>query len=136
MRGLFCTSVAKIQTRYAPLLRHQYGDRAPVVEMYTATEGVFAQQIDDRPYVVPNYDAFVFEVKTMKGDVRLLHELKAGEWGRLIVSGPIFPRYDIGDMIESLGENYFRVFGRAAKVTTAEHIIFELFTGGFHFLGS
>ncbi len=129
MRGLFCTSVAKIQTNHAPTLRRQYGLSAPVVEMYTATEGVFAQQIDERPYVSPNYDAFLFEVETIRGRIKLLHELEPYEWGRLIVSGPVFPRYDIGDMVESLGKNYFRVFGRAGKATTLEHVLFGLLTG-------
>jgi GH3 auxin-responsive promoter len=133
MRGLFCTSVAKIQTKYAPILEHQYGESVPLVEMYTATEGVFAQQIDERPYVSPNYDAFLFEVKTSRGPVKLLHEMEPNEWGRMIVSGPLFPRYDIGDMVESLGKNYFRVFGRAGGLTTLEHVLFDLVIGGFHF---
>jgi GH3 auxin-responsive promoter len=130
MRGLFCTSVAKIQTRYAPMIRHQYGDSAPLVEMYTATEGVFAQQIDERPYVSPNYDAFLFEVKTRGEHAKLLHEMEPNEWGRIIVSGPLFPRYDIGDMVEAVGKNCFRIFGRAGKATALEHVLFGLLTGG------
>jgi GH3 auxin-responsive promoter len=133
MRGLFCTSVAKIQTRYAPMLKHQYGESTPLVEMYTATEGVFAQQMDERPYISPNYDAFLFEVMTSGGRVKLLHEMKPNEWGRIIISGPLFPRYDIGDMVESVGKNCFRVFGRAGRATSLEHVVFELLTGGFHF---
>lgn len=133
MRALFCTSVAKIQSNYAPLLKHEFGESAPLVEMYTATEGVFAQQIDERPYVSPNYDAFLFEVKTSRGRVKLLHDMGAYEWGKLIVSGPIFPRYDIGDMVESLGKGYFRIFGRTGTLTTLEHVLFEVVTGGFHF---
>lgn len=133
MRGLFCTSVAKIQTKYAPVLKHQYGESAPLVEMYTATEGVFAQQIDERPYVSPNYDAFLFEVKTSRGRLKLLHEMEPNEWGRMVISGPLFPRYDIGDMVESVGKNCFRIFGRAGVATTIEHVLFELLTGGFHF---
>ena len=133
MRGLFCTSVAKIQTEYAPVLRHEYGKGAAVVEMYTATEGVFAQQLDEHPYVSPNYDAFVFEVVTSRGDVKLLHEMRRGEWGRLVVSGPLFPRYDIGDMVEAAGKDYFRVFGRAGRRTVLEHLLFEVLTGSFRF---
>jgi GH3 auxin-responsive promoter len=129
MRGLFCTSVAKIQTRYAPVLKHQYGESTPLVEMYTATEGVFAQQIDERPYVSPNYDAFLFEAKTSAGRVKLLHEMEPNEWGSIIVSGPLFPRYDIGDMVESVGKNCFRIFGRAGRATTVEHILFGLLSG-------
>ena len=59
--AFFCTSVPKIHWKYAPILRYFYGE-APVVEMYTATEGVFAQQLDDLPYVSPNYDTYFFEV--------------------------------------------------------------------------
>ena len=35
MGALFCTSVSKIQSKYAPELRHYYGN-TPVVEMYSA----------------------------------------------------------------------------------------------------
>jgi len=103
------------------------------VEMYTATEGVFAQQIDERPYVSPNYDGFLFEVRMSRGRLKLLHELEPGEWGRILISGPLFPRYDIGDMVEAVGKNCFRVFGRAGMETTLEHILFELLMGDLHF---
>jgi hypothetical protein len=129
MRALFCTSVAKIQVNYAPYLQDLYG-RAPVVELYTATEGVFGQQLDDHPYICPNYDAYLFEVVTRSG-TRPLYELKKGDWGRLIVSGHLFPRYDIGDLIESVGKGYFRVFGRVKPLTILEHHIFRLVTGRF-----
>lgn len=126
-QALFCTSVRKIQFKYAPLLRRYFGP-VPVVEMYTATEGVFAQQLDDLPYVTPNYDAYFFEVETGKG-VKMLHELKRGEWGRLIISSCMFPRYDIGDMIEAAGKNYYRVFGRRNTLTLLEHRLYRLFLG-------
>ena len=109
--ALFCTSVSKIQTRYSPELKHFFGS-AQVVEMYTATEGVFAQQMDDLPYVRPNYDAYFFEVKTRAG-TEMLHKMKRGQWGSLIVSTPVLPRYEIGDLIEAEGKDYFRVIGRA-----------------------
>src|SRR3990170_5167677 len=124
-QALFCTSVRKIQYKYAPVLRKYYGP-IPVVEMYTATEGVFAQQYDDLPYVTPNYDAYFFEVITGKG-AKMLHELNRGEWGTLIVSSTMFPRYDIGDMIESAGKNYFRVFGRRNTLTLLEHRLYRTF---------
>ncbi|MDH5634313.1 MAG: hypothetical protein OEY30_00650, partial [Candidatus Bathyarchaeota archaeon] len=78
--------------------------------------------------ISPNYDSYLFEVKTGKG-VKMLHELQRGEWGRLIVSSCLFPRYDIGDMIESMGKNYFRVFGRANALTNLEHRLYRLFYG-------
>jgi hypothetical protein len=126
LQALFCTSVRKIQFKYAHILKKYFGD-APVVEMYTATEGVFAQQYDELPYVTPNYDAYLFEVLTGKGP-KLLHDLKRGEWGRLVISSCMFPRYDIGDMIESAGNNYFRVFGRRTTLTLLEHRLYRFFT--------
>lgn len=129
LKGLFCTSVSKIQTSYAPRLRHLYGE-APVVEMYTATEGVFAQQLDDYPYVCPNYDAYLFEVKTRRG-IKMLHEMRPSEWGRIIISSPLFPRYDMGDMVEAMGKGYFRIFGRAKKLTILEHVFFNILAGRF-----
>jgi hypothetical protein len=123
-RALFCTSVRKIQFKYGPVLRKYFGD-VPIVEMYSATEGVFAQQLDDLPYVTPNYDKYYFEVETSKG-WKMLHDLERGEWGRLIISSCLFPRYDIGDMIEAMGKNYFRVFGRAKTLTVLEHRLYRL----------
>lgn len=126
---LVCTSVRKIHYKYAPVLRKFFGDIS-IVEMYSATEGAFAQQIDDFPYVSPNYDTYYFEVETSKG-VKMLHELKRGDWGRLIISSCLFPRYDIGDMIEAMGKNYFRVFGRAKTLTILEHRLYRLLFGKF-----
>jgi hypothetical protein len=126
MKALFCTSVAKIHSVYGPQLQRLFGP-APVREIYSATEGVFGQQLDSYPYIVPNYDSYVFEVKT-GGRVLLLHEMKRGQWGRLIVSTPVFPRYDIGDMVECLGPNYFRVFGRAKPSVILEHVLHRVLT--------
>lgn len=126
-RALFCTSVRKIQFKYGPVLRKYFGD-VPVVEMYTATEGVFAQQKDNLPYVTPNYDAYVFEVQTRSGP-KMLHELKRGEWGKLIVSSCLFPRYRIGDVVESCGKDYFRVVGRDRFSVLLEHRLYRFFLG-------
>ncbi len=123
-RALVCTSVRKIQFKYGPVLRKYFGE-VPIVEMYSATEGVFGQQLDDLPYVTPNYDKYYFEVETGKGS-KMLYELERGEWGRLIISSCLFPRYDIGDMIEAMGKNYFRVFGRAKTLTVLEHRLYRL----------
>jgi hypothetical protein len=126
-QALFCTSVRKIQFKYAKVLRKYFGP-APVVEMYTATEGVFAQQLDELPYVTPNYDGYFFEVATGSG-VKMLHDLKRGEWGSLLISSCMFPRYEIGDMIEAAGKDYFRVFGRKNTLTILEHRLYRLFLG-------
>jgi hypothetical protein len=127
LHALFCTSVRKIQFKYAPVLKKYFGS-VPIVEIYSATEGVFAQQLDDLPYVTPNYDTYFFEVETAKG-TRMLHELNRSEWGRLIVSSCILPRYRIGDLIESAGRNYFRVFGRDRMSTLLEHRLYRMFFG-------
>jgi len=124
---MFCTSVSKIQTKYSPQLRHFFGE-VPLVEMYTATEGVFAQQMDELPYVLPNYDAYFFEVR-LGHKVKGLHQMKRGEWGSLVVSTPLFPRYEIGDLIEAQGKNYFRILGRARRSVSAEHVLFNVLTG-------
>jgi hypothetical protein len=124
IKSIICTSVRKIQSRYAPLFRKHFGN-VSTVEIYSATEGVFAQQLDDLPYVSPNYDMYLFEVET-GGGLKMLHELERGEWGRLIVSTCMFPRYDIGDMIEAMGKNYFRVFGRAKLSHVLEHRLYRL----------
>ena len=129
LHAMFCTSVRKIQFKYAPKMRKYFGN-VPVVEMYSATEGVFAQQLDELPYVSPNYDKYLFEVKTGKG-MRMLHELKRGEWGSLVVSTCMFPRYDIGDMVEAAGGNYFRVFGRRKKSVLLEHRLYRLLFRSF-----
>ncbi len=126
-QAIFCTSVPKIHFKYGPILRKYFGD-VPIVEMYTATEGVFGQQLDDLPYITPNYDSYLFEVKTGKG-IRMLHELKRGEWGSLILSSCMFPRYEIGDLIEAAGKNYFRVFGRKKTLTLLEHRLYRAFFG-------
>ena len=124
--ALFCTSVAKIHTKYEPQLRHYFGD-VPVVEMYVATEGVFAQQLDVLPYVCPNYDSYFLEVR-LQDRFKMLHELKRGEWGSLVVSTPLFPRYEIGDLIEAEGKGYYRVIGRTARMVKAEHVLFNALT--------
>ncbi len=129
VKAIFCTSVRKIQFKYAPKLRKYFGE-IPIVEIYSATEGVFAQQIDDLPYVTPNYDSYLFEVETSRG-VKMLHELKRGEWGKLIISSCMFPRYDIGDLVEAMGKNYFRVFGRDKILHILEHRLYRFLFGWF-----
>ncbi len=128
-RALFCTSVPKIQYKYGPVLRKYFG-KAPIVEIYSATEGVFGQQLDSLPYISPNYDTYFFEVVTGQR-TKMLHELNRGEWGELVVSSCLFPRYAIGDMIEAAGKNYFRIFGRRKAWTLLEHRLHRLFLGTF-----
>jgi phenylacetate-coenzyme A ligase PaaK-like adenylate-forming protein len=128
LQAMFCTSVRKIHFKYGPVLRKYFGD-VPIVEMYSATEGVFGQQLDDLPYISPNYDSYFFEVATGKG-VMMLHDLKRGEWGKLLISSCMFPRYEIGDLIESAGNNYYRVFGRNKPLVLLEHRLYRTAVGG------
>ncbi len=104
-------SVPGINTRYASSLRALYGP-AVIREIYGATEGMFGQQMDEKRAWVPNYDLFFFEVNTRSG-IKMLHEMRSGEMGELIVSTPILPRYRIGDSILAFEPPYFRCIGRA-----------------------
>ena len=103
-------SVAGINTRYEPALHALYGPAA-IREIYGTTEGMFGQQIDDKRAWQPNYDLFFFEVETRAG-IKMLHEMKAGEMGGLVVSTPILARYKIGDTIRAIQPPYFRCIGR------------------------
>lgn len=102
-------SAPAINTYYAPALRAMYGPVA-IREIYGATEGMFGQQRDNKRGWVPNYDLF-FEVRTRSG-IKMLHEMRPGEMGRLVVSTLILPRYEIGDIIRAYKPPYFRCIGR------------------------
>ncbi len=129
MKALFLTSVPKIQFRYGPALRALYGVSS-IVEIYSATEGVFAQQKDHLPYVTPNFDTYFFEVR-MHGGVKMLHEMRRGEWGSIIISSCLFPRYEIGDLVECMGLGYYRVFGRKKLWPLLEHLGYRALTRWF-----
>jgi hypothetical protein len=85
--------------------------------MYIATEGTFAQQRDERCLLVPNCDLYVLEVMGEDGRVRMLHEMRPGEYGSLIVSTPVLPRYRIGDLVRAFDAPYFRCIGREGRFT-------------------
>jgi len=114
MRAIAATSVPGIHTKYRPALRALYGP-ADIVEMYIATEGTLAQQRDDRRLLVPNFDLYLFEVVTRGGRVKMLHDLRPGEVGSLIVSTPVLPRYRIGDLVRAFDPPYFRCIGREGR---------------------
>jgi hypothetical protein len=103
-------SVPGINTRYEPSLRALYGPVA-IREIYGATEGMFGQQLDEHRAWTPNYDLFLFEVQTPRG-MKLLHEMRPGEIGSLVVSTPVLARYKIGDTILAFRPPYFRCIGR------------------------
>jgi hypothetical protein len=83
--------------------------------MYIATEGTFAQQRDERNLWVPNFDLYVLEVLLKGGQVKMLHEMQPGEYGSLIVSTPVLPRYRIGDVVRAFDPPYFRCIGREGR---------------------
>lgn len=107
---LLCISMVGINTKQRPVLKAMY-DFLDIREMYGATEGMYAQQLDERPYVFPNYDYYVFEVET-NGKTKMLHELEKGERGSLVISSCLFPRYKIGDVVKSFGGNALICLGR------------------------
>ncbi len=119
-------SVAGINTRYQPSLNALYGP-ASIREIYGATEGMFGQQQDEKRAWVPNYDLFFFEVATRSG-VKMLHEMRPGEMGGLVVSTPILPRYRIGDLIRAFEPPYFRCIGREEWWTPLKYAWDELST--------
>ena len=110
-------STPGINTRHAPALNAMYGPAA-VREIYGATEGMFGQQLDDRKAWVPNYDLFFFEVLTRSG-IKMLHEMRPGERGSLVVTTPILARYRIGDTILAVRPPYFRCIGRESNWWTS-----------------
>ncbi|MGD2249350.1 MAG: GH3 auxin-responsive promoter family protein [Candidatus Methanofastidiosia archaeon] len=107
---LLCISMVGINTKEKPVLKAMY-DFLDIREMYGATEGMYAQQLDERPYVFPNYDYYLFEVE-INHTIKMLHQLEKGERGSLIISSCLFPRYKIGDIIKSFGRNAFICLGR------------------------
>jgi hypothetical protein len=119
-------SVPGINTRYQPALHALYG-KAAIREIYGATEGMFGQQRDEKRAWVPNYDLFFFEVATRSG-VKMLHEMRPGEMGGLIVSTPVLPRYRIGDLILAFRAPYFRCIGREEWWTPLRYLWDELVT--------
>ncbi|UCC88017.1 MAG: GH3 auxin-responsive promoter family protein [Anaerolineales bacterium] len=119
-------SVPGINTRYQPALEAFYG-AAALREIYGATEGMFGQQRDGRRAWVPNYDLYFLEVETRSG-VKMLHEMRPGQMGSLIVSTPILPRYKIGDTILAFRSPYFRCIGRDRWWTPLRYAWDELMT--------
>ncbi len=119
-------STPGINTRHAATLTAMYGPVA-IREIYGATEGMFGQQRDDRKAWVPNYDLFFFEVQTRSG-IKMLHEMKPGEVGSLVVTTPILARYRIGDTILAVRPPYFRCIGRESNWWTSLDYYWREFT--------
>ncbi len=119
-------SVPGINTRYEASLQAMYGPVA-IREIYGATEGMFGQQQDSQRAWVPNYDLFFLEVQTRSG-IKMLHEMRPGETGSLVVSTPILARYRIEDIIRAFRAPYFRCIGRERWWTPLAYAWSELIT--------
>jgi hypothetical protein len=122
-------SVPGINTRYHDTLQALYGPAA-IREIYGATEGMFGQQRDEQRAWTPNYDLFFFEVVTQAG-IKMLHEMRPGENGGLVVSTPILARYRIGDLIRAFEPPYFRCIGRENRSTLLRYAWDEFSTFNF-----
>lgn len=109
-RVIFLSGVPDIHMVYKPFLKH-YWRKADVVELYGACEGALGVQEWPTPGLKPMYDVYLYEVKA-GGKVKPLFMLERGQHGSLIVSTSVLPRYEIGDIIVSLGKGRFRVLGR------------------------
>lgn len=122
VRLLTLGSEAGINTKLAPALRANWGREVAIREIYGATEGMFGQQIDDRRAWTPNYDLFFFEVQVGRR-VKMLHQMRPGEIGSLIVSTVIFPRYRIKDLILAIDPpRYYRTIGREGRWTRLRYL--------------
>jgi phenylacetate-coenzyme A ligase PaaK-like adenylate-forming protein len=107
---LVTSSLPGVHARYNPSLKAMYNYK-DLRDIYGATEGFYAQQLDERPYCFPNYDYYLFEVQIGK-KTKMLYEMKKGERGNLIVSSRLLPRYRIGDVIKCFGEGGIVCIGR------------------------
>lgn len=116
---LVSSSLPGVHARYNPSLKSMYNYRA-LRDIYGATEGFYAQQLDERPYCFPNYDFYLFEVQTRK-KTKMLYELKKGERGSLIVSSSLFPRYRIGDIIKCFGDSGIACISREKYFHTVKY---------------
>ena len=110
-----CAGEPRIPEHYAEDLRRLYGKGVEVVEAYGATEGMFAMQMGSEPGLIPFYNAYVFEVRIGR-ETKMLYEMEEGEVGSLVVSTRVFPRYEIGDLVECLERGTrFRIVGRDTR---------------------
>jgi hypothetical protein len=91
---------------------------------------MFGQQRDEKRAWVPNYDMFFLEVAT-GSRIKMLHEMRPGERGSLVVSTPILPRYRIGDLIMAYEPPYFRCIGRDEWYTPLRYAWDEFMTLNF-----
>jgi len=115
-----CSGASRLGLWQRWALKKLYGE-APVVEILETLGGFPAQQMGDRPCLVPNFDLCVLEAETKRG-FRLLCDLEKGESGSLIVSSALAPRLRVGLVTKSLGGMAYTIVKREcgpARLRTA-----------------
>lgn len=108
--AIVCFNGAGIHSKYKLPLRELYGD-CTVLESFEIAEGALAQQLDESPYLVPNYDLYFYEIE-VEGATKPLYSMRPGETGSLIVSSSVLPRLKVGDIIQCMEPNKFILLGR------------------------
>jgi hypothetical protein len=122
---IVCSGTIGIHAKYKLSLRSLFGD-CTVLENYSTAEGSLAQQMDQEPFLVPNYDLYFYEIQT-KDDTKPLYSMRPEETGSLVVSTPVLPRYRIGDVIKCISPNKFVVMGREKSLGKLKY---NMFTSG------
>ncbi len=88
------------------------GKKLMLLKGMARQKGVFMAQVNEKPTLSPFYGAILYEVFDGKG-VKLLHQMKRGEMGYLVVSTLTLLRYWMGDVVVCLeNSKRFRVLGR------------------------
>jgi hypothetical protein len=120
-----CYGTTGIHAKYKLPLRQLFGD-CTILETFESGEGSFAQQIDESPYLVPNYDLYFFESQS-NGIVKPLYMMQAGESGHLIVSSSVLPRLRVGVQLRCMAPNKFVVVGSTKGLGKLKY---DMFTSG------
>jgi hypothetical protein len=123
--AISCYGTPGIHAKYKIPLRQLFGD-CTILESYETGEGAFGQQIDESPYIVPNYDLYFFEVQ-INGTVKPLYTMQSGETGQLIVSSSVLPRLRVGNQVRCMSPNRFVVVGATKGLGKLKY---DMFTSG------
>ena len=70
---------------------------------------------------MPHCYLLIFEIEIHCG-IKMLHEMRPGEMGSMIVSAPVLARYKIGDLIRTLEPPCFRCIGRDRLWTPLRYV--------------
>jgi hypothetical protein len=119
---IVCFNGVGIHSNYKIPLREFYGD-CTVLESYEIAEGALGQQLDESPYLAPNYDLYFYEVE-MENGVKPLYTMRPGETGALIVSSSVLPRLRVGDIIRCMAPNRFVLIGKDKPLGKMKYNVF------------